>query len=146
MKQYQHLLLPTDLTDASEPAAERADMIVKLTGAKLTILHIVDYVPPQWVANELPEEFATESALMDRAQAHMSGWMRKFKLEAAGRRIATGSPKKLIVEIAKEIGADLIVMGTHGDRGLARIVGSTARGVLHDAPCDVLVVHMNKPH
>jgi len=143
MHDYKHLLLPTDLTEASEPAAERAKMLVSLTGADLTILHIVDYVPPHWVANELPDEFATASALKDRAQTYLSAWMEKLELEGR-QQILAGSAKKRIVETARDTGCDLIVMGTHGDRGIARIVGSTARGVLHDAPCDVLVVHLDK--
>lgn len=142
MKEYKHLLLPTDLTKASEPAAERARMMVELTGAELTILHVVDYVPPRWVANELPEEFGSESALMERAQAQLSSWLEKTDLKVGKQRVSAGSPKKFIVDTANEIGADLIVMGTHGDSGLARIVGSTARGVLHNALCDVLVVHL----
>ena len=142
MNDYQHLLLPTDLTEASEPAAERAKMMARVTGAQLTILHIVDYVPPRWIANELPEEFATEAALMERAQSHLSTWIQSNGLEGHPQRIVAGSPKHIIVDTAREIGADLIIMGTHGDRGIARIVGSTARAVLHDAPCDVLVVHM----
>lgn len=142
MQNYKHLLLPTDLTEASVPAAERAQMMVELTGAELTILHIVDYVPPRWVANELPEEFASESVLVERAQIHLASWLEKIDLSGGQQRVSAGSPKKIIVDTAHQIGADLIVMGTHGDRGLARIVGSTARGVLHDAPCDVLVVHL----
>ena len=47
MTEYRHLLLPTDLTDASEPAAERAQMMVRVTGETLNILHVVDYVPPK---------------------------------------------------------------------------------------------------
>ncbi len=57
MSNYKHLLLPTDLTEASEPAADRAEALAELTGAELTVLNVVDYVPPRWVANELPEEF-----------------------------------------------------------------------------------------
>ena len=142
MNDYQHLLLPTDLTEASDLAAERARMMARTTGAKLTVLHIVDYVPPRWIANELPEEYATESSLMGRAQGHLSTWLRKNGIEGHDQRILAGSPKHIIVDTAREIGADLIIMGTHGDRGIARIVGSTARAVLHDTPCDVLVVHM----
>lgn len=141
MSNYKRLLLPTDATNASEPAAERARMLAELSGAELTVLHVVDYVPPQWVANELPEELATESALVDRARKHLAGWAKQAKLENCPKHVGVGSPKRVIVETARDMGADLVVMGTHGDRGLARIVGSTARGVLHDAPCDVLVVH-----
>ena len=46
MGNYKHLLLPTDLTEASEQAAERASALAELTGAKLTILNVVDYMPP----------------------------------------------------------------------------------------------------
>ena len=143
MKIYDHMLLPTDLTGASEPAAERARVLADFTGAKLTVLHIVDYVPPQWVANELPREYATESALVERAHTQLTEWVQKAGLDDRDRKIAVGSPKRIIVDTARDIGADLIVMGTRGDRGLARIIGSTSRGVLHDAPCDVLVVHLD---
>jgi len=143
MGNYKHLLLPTDLTEASDPAAERASALAELNGAELTILNVVDYMPPRWVANELPEEFATESALVERAQAYLSAWVKKVNLEARKQKVGVGSPKRVIIDTARDIGADLIVMSSHGDRGMARIVGSTARGVLHDASCDVLVVHLD---
>lgn len=144
MNEYKHLLIPTDLTEASEPAVRRAQMMAKHMNADLTILHVVDYVPPLWIANELPDEIATESSLIERARTHLSAWVDKIKLEGGEQLVSSGSPKKIIVETARDIGTDLIVMGTHGDRGIARIVGSTARGVLHDAPCDVLVVHLDQ--
>jgi universal stress protein A len=143
MSNYKHLLLPTDLTEASEPAADRAEALAVLMGAELTVLNVVDYVPPRWVANELPEEFRTESTLVERAQTYLSAWAKKHNLGARAQRVVVGRPKRIIIDTARDIGADLIVMGTHGDRGIARIVGSTARGVLHDACCDVLVIHLN---
>ena len=45
---------------------------------------------------------------------------------------------------AEEIGADLIVVGSHGRYGLALLMGSTANGVLHGATCDVLAVRVGK--
>ena len=143
MSNYKHLLLPTDLTEASEPVASRAQALAELTGAELTVLNVVDYVPPRWVANELPDEFRTESALVERAEAYLSTWAKKANLGTRAQRVGVGPAKRIIVDTARDIGADLIVMGTHGDRGIARIVGSTARGVLHDATCDVLVIHLN---
>ena len=141
MNDYQHLLLPTDLTEASEPAAQRAVMMARITGAKLTVLHIVDYVPPRWVANELPEEFATESSLLERARSHLSTWTENYGLEGHPHRIVAGSPKHIIVDTAREIGADLIVMGTQGRTGLKdMMLGSTAERVVRHAGCPVLVV------
>ena len=141
MTAHQHILLPTDFTAASDLAAERARTLVDLTGAKLTLLHVVEYVPPRYVAPELPEELATEAALVDRARRYLAEWAAKAKLGERAQLVRAGSPKRLIVDSARAEGVDLIVMSTHGQKGLARIIGSTASGVLHDAPCDVLVVH-----
>jgi universal stress protein A len=44
--------------------------------------------------------------------------------------------------MAEELGVDLIVMGTHGRHGLGLLLGSTATGVLHGCPCDVLTVRI----
>ena len=52
------------------------------------------------------------------------------------------STKEGILGAAKEHGADLIVVGSHGRHGLALLLGSTANAVLHGAPCDVLAVRI----
>lgn len=60
-------------------------------------------------------------------------------------QIAVGSPGRMIVEIAKEWGCDLIVVGSHGRGFWARaLVGSTSDKVLHHAPCSVLVVRRGR--
>lgn len=53
-----------------------------------------------------------------------------------------GSPKTEIIRVATENQVDLIVVGSHGRHGLALLLGSTANGVLHHAPCDVLAVRL----
>ena len=51
-----------------------------------------------------------------------------------------GEPAPIIVEMARELGVDLIVLGTHGPEALARLAGdSVAEAVLHDAPCGVVI-------
>ncbi|MEO8551840.1 MAG: universal stress protein, partial [Kofleriaceae bacterium] len=55
--------------------------------------------------------------------------------------LETGEPRDLIVQAATKVGADLIVMGTHGRRGLRRLMlGSVAESVARTAPCPVLLV------
>lgn len=139
----KHLLVPTDLTEVSALAGQRAKAIADAGGARITVLHVVDYVPPRHIAHELPENLASESALVERARGYLDEWAEKSGLDKGQRIVKAGSPKRVIVEAAEELGVDLIVMSTQGERGIARIVGSTAHGVLRDAPCDVLVVH---PH
>ena len=55
--------------------------------------------------------------------------------------VVVGTPKEEITAVAKERGTDLIVIGASGERAMHLLLGSTTRGVLHDAPCDVLSVH-----
>ena len=141
MSVHKNILLPTDLTEASVLAAERAKALIELTGAELTILYVVEYVPPPYVAVELPENLSSEAALKERAKGYLSDWVEKVQLADRRQIIEAGSPKRIIVDTARDNGMDLIVMSTHGEKGIARIIGSTASGVLHNAPCDVLIVH-----
>jgi nucleotide-binding universal stress UspA family protein len=55
--------------------------------------------------------------------------------------LETGEPRDLIVQTATKLGADLIVMGTHGRRGFRRLMlGSVAESISRAAPCPVLLV------
>ena len=143
MSVHKKILLPTDLTEASDLAAERARALIDLTGAELIILYVVEYVPPPYVAVELPEGLSSEAALVERAKGYLSDWANKVQLADHQQIVEAGSPKRIIVDTARENDVDLIVMSTHGEKGLARIIGSTASGVLHNAPCDVFVVHIS---
>jgi len=54
--------------------------------------------------------------------------------------VISGHPVNTIIDFASENNVDLIVMGSHGRRGLARLLGSSTNGVVNHAPCDVLTV------
>ncbi len=56
--------------------------------------------------------------------------------------VAFGKPADVIKDQAEKLGADLIVTGSHGRHGLGLLLGSTANGVLHGAPCDVLTIRI----
>ena len=58
----------------------------------------------------------------------------------ANTHTVQGSPKQEIVNYAKTISADLIILGSHGHYKVSDILGTTAAGVLHKAGCDVLVI------
>ena len=74
---------------------------------------------------------------------------KKLVMEAEEQGIATntliiekGTPNIVIIEQAKKLHADLIVIGAHSRHGLRLLFGSTADSVLHNTPCDVLAVHL----
>lgn len=140
MNSYSHILFPSDFSHASELAAARAKAVADCTGARLSVLHVVDYVLPRYVAAEVPDSYGSEKAVLERARAHFKAWMDENGLGDCKLLLKTGSPKSTIVQTAHEIGADLIVMGTHGERGINRLLGSTTMAVMHDAGCDTLAV------
>ncbi len=138
MANYRHILLPTDFSKPSEVAALRAAGLAKHYGARLSVLHVVNYVPPGYVRVDLPE--ASEAGLTERAEKKLADWTKGLGLKVANQWIEVGSAKREIVRIGKDNDVDLIVVGSHGERGLALLVGSTTSGVLHEAACDVLSV------
>jgi nucleotide-binding universal stress UspA family protein len=93
---------------------------------------------------EAEQEAATESLLEhDRFAAEAAAIFRAVGFTAHSE-VRAGSPASTIVAFAKEWDADLVIMGSHGRTGLARLLlGSVARNVLHHAGCSVLV---DRPH
>ena len=137
----KHILVPTDLTEASALEASKARAIADVSGAEITVLHIVDYAPPKHIAHGLPENLSSVAGLVDQAMSYLSDWTKKAGIGDSTCMVKVGSPKRIIVDTARDLGVDLIIMSTQGERGIARIVGSTTHGVLRDAVCDVWVVH-----
>ncbi len=140
MNSYKQILLPTDFSKPSEYAAQRAVNLANCYDSQLIVIHVVDYVPPGYAAACLPRSLASEGALVDRARDHLNKWIEDNGLGDCQQVVKAGSPKSEIVSVAHDTAVDLIVMGTHGEKGLARLLGSTTQAVMHDAECDVLAV------
>ncbi len=75
-------------------------------------------------------------------EEHIKEMVEYHKLHDVEWDIENGKPAKVIRERAEKTNCDLIIIGSHGEKGLRAILGSTATGVLHDAPCDVLCVRL----
>ena len=142
MTTYKHILVPTDFSKSSGLAASRAKNLADILGAKMTVLHVVNYVPPGYMSAVLPTNLANEDALVDMAKIYLDNWLKQEKLTDCPHLVLTGSPKTEIVKAAKDHSADLIVMGAHNQVVLMNLVGSTANAVIHHAQCDVLTTRL----
>lgn len=140
MASYAHILVPTDFSKQSEAAAARGAELAKHYGARLSVLHVIDYVPPGYVRVDVPE--ASEANIRARAKSALADWLKRLGLAPDNTWIELGSPRRQIVAKAKKERVDLIVLGSHGQGGLTLLLGSTTNGVLHEAPCDVLSVRV----
>ncbi len=143
MAAYQHILLAIDISEDSEAVGARAIQLVWEYGARLTLLHVVANVyeePVYDLMSSFPADM--ESRLVENAARSLRSLADKLNVADAECRVEVGTPKTAIVQTASEIGADLIVLGSHGVHGLELLLGSTANAVLHAAECDVLAVRV----
>lgn len=141
---YQHLLIAVDLTEASETVANRARALAEAFGARLSLLHVVEYVPVDPAGEALlPPPVNMEDDLMDAARRRLDALAEKLGLPDCRRHVVLGNIKTEIARVASDNGVDLIVLGSHERHGLQLLLGSTERSVLAAAPCDVLAIRLN---
>lgn len=145
MKRIRRILFASDFSGVSKRALGEALTLTRALGAKLTIIHVVTpFAPP------VPAQYL-DPVTMDRLDAQTRRWAadQMTKLVATARKagvIATpvvraGDPVARIVGTARARRANLIVMGTHGRRGLSKLLlGSVAERVVMTAPCPVVTV------
>jgi len=144
MAKYQHILLAADLIDKDDdPVADQACELAKSFGAKVSLIHVVEpvynYGGP-YVAGDVS---AWQDELEKSAEASLAALGDKLGVPKERQHLPTGQAKHHILNIAEEIGADLILVGSHGRHGFnLLLMGSTANAVLHGANCDVLSVRV----
>jgi nucleotide-binding universal stress UspA family protein len=145
MKRIRRVLHPTDFSGASRAAFATALTICKSLNATLTIVYVIAPFPPM-----APEQYI-DIGTLDRLDEQTRAWAtRRLKALAdqarkRGTRVTTvlreGDVAGEIVRIAKASRADLIVVGTHGRRGIPRFfLGSVAEHIVRMAPCAVMSV------
>jgi nucleotide-binding universal stress UspA family protein len=139
MSAFRHVLVATDFGKPAERAAELGVTFAETFGAKLTLLFVLS-IPNSVYATSSYLQFGElereARRALDKESARLS---ERFPQLASALR--TGTPWEEIIEAAKELGADLIVMGTQGRRGLPRaLLGSVAEKVVRMANVPVLTV------
>lgn len=144
MSQYQKVIVAIDLSEESKQVAQRAQAIAGNSGSDLHLIHVIEPLSFAYGV-DIPMDF---SGLQDEIQAQATQQLERFaeqnNIDHDHQHIVLGRPEVEIHAMAEEIGADLIVVGSHGRYGLALLMGSTANGVLHGATCDVLAVRVGR--
>jgi nucleotide-binding universal stress UspA family protein len=141
----RRILVPTDFSDGANGALTLAIKFAKLLRAAIDLLHVEampTYTPVPSVsgAMPLPPPRAEAAPGIRESLAVLAAGVRESGIECQTVHV-DGNPGDEIVDYATKIGADLIVMGTHGRGGLRRLLlGSVAEKVLRAACCPVLVV------
>ncbi len=144
---FKHIILATDGSAASEHAATLAARLAQQHGAQLTALYVVDPYPYLGLGEANPMGFqAYMAAAFDHAgQAHsrvVALCQQASPGLSVGRRLVEDvAASEGILQTTRELGADLIVVGSHGRSGIARLMlGSVAGRVVAESTVPVLVV------
>lgn len=137
---YERILLATDGSEAVEPAIDHAVELADYCDASLSVLYVVD----SSAAAAVPEAQAfTISDLLEDAGRQAIDAVRARATErdvSVDEHIRHGRAHTEILAAAEDVGADLIVLGTHGRSGLDRVLlGSVAARVVRQADIPVLV-------
>ena len=142
MRSVQTILHPTDFSDCSRYAFHLACRIAREEGARLIVLHVN---PTGFARGGYPE--VLEQLPAREYKEWLWKILRRFQVPDARatveHQLTEGEPSRQILDVARQAGCDLIVMGTHGRTGLGRVIlGSVTEEVLRRCPCPVVTVQM----
>jgi nucleotide-binding universal stress UspA family protein len=141
----RRVLLASDFSHASRKACAAAISMAKSNRAPLTILFvyipIVPLVPGHYIDDNTWAELDTDSRRWIQRRLTALASRAKRSGVRASVTMAIGDAPSQIVQIARSLRIDLIVMGTHGRRGMSKfLLGSVAERVIATAPCPVMTV------
>jgi nucleotide-binding universal stress UspA family protein len=156
----RHILTPTDFSEPAAAALQHAVELAKLSGARLTLLHVLftekiteellgldalEYLSRSLNAPPQDSPYSPEACVARLRESAQQKLQELVAASANGVAIATqvveGRPSTEVVEFAAKNDVDLIVMGTQGRSGLGRaLLGSVADHVIRQADCPVMVV------
>jgi len=144
MSDYHRIMLAVDLTEESNPVAQRAVRLAAVFGAELHIVHVIEPLSLAY-GGDIPMDLSTvQDQIHDQARSHLAEFAVTLGIPAERQHLIFGRPESEIQRTAESVAADVIVVGSHGRHGLALLLGSTANGVLHGATCDVLAVRVGQ--
>jgi universal stress protein A len=143
MSAYKNILVAVDLSDESTLILDKAREIADFYHGDLSLVHVME---PIAVGYALEVTSVDIEGLHTEATRHA-----RSAMQALGSRVGipehrlynvVGQPAREIRALAKELKADLVIMGGHGKQGLDLLFGSTSSGVTHGVSCDLLIVRV----
>jgi nucleotide-binding universal stress UspA family protein len=138
------ILVPTDFGTGSDHALAYAVELAKALGAEIAVMHAYEIPMVGFPDGALVATPELASRVSEGAQIGLKKSVEAFANSGVAIRtlLKQGPTWRTVVETATEIGAGMIVMGTHGRHGLPRaLLGSVAEKVVRSAHCPVLTIH-----
>ncbi len=142
MPNYKRILVAVDLSDEATPVLERARGMAQQHNAELHLVHVVEPLSLAY-GGDIPMDFSgIQEQLQQQSEQSLAEHGERYGVPEANRHLLVGRPEGQIHELSEKLDVDLVIVGSHGRKGLALLLGSTANAVLHGAKCDVLAVRV----
>ena len=148
MKEFKKILFPVDLSESSEKILPYVQAVAKKFEAKIHILfaaRVFEYFTSIYVPHPSINKF--EKEIIDGAEKKLYEFIDKYFKEYPGTKtvVVAGDASEEIINYVESQGIDLIIMGTHGRKGMDKIIfGSVAERVVKTSPVPVMVVNPYK--
>jgi nucleotide-binding universal stress UspA family protein len=141
MARFSTILCPVDFDQGAPAALRLAAELAQERKAILHVLHVVDLPPNVEVPLPFAELEARAATKLARLARGRVGAKARYRVH-----VTVGDPGSDVLSAARQLKAKLIVMATHGRKGLRRLIlGSVAERVVREAPCPVLTVRPGTP-
>ena len=139
---YRHILVGLDLTDETPQVLAKAIQIARVYNAQLSIAHVLEPITFAY-GGDMPLDISEMQAQqVQRAEQELQAILKNIDFPIAQEHVLVGQPASELHYLAEQQDADLIIVGSHGRKGFALLLGSTPNSVLHGATCDVLAVYV----
>ena len=143
MKAIQKIIVPVDLTGSTEKLVRYAIYMAEKLAAVINFVHVVaDYPGDAMIGSPFAQEYKDKVISVSEAKMEALVQESQEKCPGCAGQVIYGDPVDQIIDFANTNNADLIIIGTHGAKGLEKILlGSVAERVLKRAHCPVLVMN-----
>lgn len=138
---YKRILVAIDLSEEAHGLLEKATELAGQYGAVLDVVHVMDW-PLTGFDPVVGYSSINDDTLLEEMANAVQRVVTKHNIDSAHTHTLLGQPSSTVANLATQLQADLLVMGSHGKRGWRALLGSTASAILQVVQCDCLVVRI----
>jgi universal stress protein A len=146
IKPYQNIVVAVDFSPHTDLVLARAVELAQYYNANLSLIHTIEHFTQMHSEYDLVmsayDDGEMDQALFDNSVSRLNEVADNLNYSNIQKEVLWGSPKSTLLSYAAAQNVDLIMTGSHGRHGFARLLGSTAHGLVHNAKCDVIVVKL----
>ena len=137
---YKRIVIATDLSPHGKKTLTNALALAQTTVAEVHVIHVIESSPFAYAGEfSIPMDTNIEQTIETQARQALGKVIEEHGIKEDNICLTTGSVRAAVIDYAKKIKADLIMVGAHGHGAVDAFLGSRANAILHHAKCDVWV-------